>query len=50
MLYQLSYLGIPEGLKSLTERAVYREVGRACPPAFAGGFGGAGPGFETVPK
>ena len=46
MLYQLSYLGIlGEGAKA-SERAVYREVGRACPPAFAVGFGGAGP----IPK
>ncbi len=45
MLYQLSYLGIPGRAEGRCERAVYREVGSACPPAFAGGFGVASPFF-----
>ena len=43
MLYQLSYLGILGRPKGLGERAVYREVGGLCPPAFACGFGAASP-------
>ena len=43
MLYQLSYLGILGRPKGLGERAVYREVGRSCPPSFAFRFAGRGP-------
>ena len=50
MLYQLSYLGILGRPKGLGERAVYREVGGLCPPAFACGFGVAGPLACTFPK
>ena len=57
MLYQLSYLGILGRPKSRCERAVYREVGRSCPPAFAlrlrrgmpefaFGFAGRGPASD----
>src|SRR6478736_6622732 len=35
--------GHTRGPKGRVERAVYREVGSACPPAFAGGFGVASP-------
>src|SRR5215218_10788919 len=48
MLYQLSYLGIFGRPKGLCERAVYREVGGLCPPAFACGFGGASPNSRAA--
>ena len=50
MLYQLSYLGILGRPKGLSERAVYREVGSACPPAFACGFGAASPPWRSILK
>src|SRR3954465_15100467 len=50
MLYQLSYLGIPGRPNGRCERAVYREVGSACPPGFAFGYAGAGPLRATSPN
>ena len=50
MLYQLSYLGILGRPKGLGERAVYREVGRSCPPSFACGFGVASPPRAPSPN
>src|SRR3954471_23288287 len=49
MLYQLSYLGIPGRPNGRCERAVYREVGSACPPSFAYGFAGRGPTSHHSP-
>ena len=46
MLYQLSYLGMPQGpgkYPRANEPAVYSGAGLPCPPAFACGFGAAGP-------
>ena len=48
MLYQLSYLGILGRPKGLGERAVYREVGGLCPPAFACGYGAASPNSRAA--
>ena len=45
MLYQLSYLGKPGGLKP-AERAVYSGVSPLCPPGFAFGYAGRGPPSE----
>jgi hypothetical protein len=44
MLYQLSYLGRSrDGRKWPSERAGYSGVEGCCPPAFAFGYGAAGP-------
>src|SRR5689334_11071360 len=49
MLYQLSYLGMSRG-RNPSERAVYSEVEGLCPPAFACGYGAAGPRLGAIPK
>lgn len=49
MLYQLSYLGRSrDGRKWPSERAGYSGVEGCCPPAFAFGYGAAGPASRTT--
>jgi hypothetical protein len=49
MLYQLSYLGMSRG-NNPSERAVYSEVGRLCPPRFAFRFARRGPASALPPS